>query len=149
MQLGFPTYNFKIKREENANYVFDIVRKKYVLLTPEELVRQHLIHFLHHERGFPLSLMAIEKGILINRRRKRFDVLIINPQAKPLMIIECKSPDVKLTDETLMQIAVYNSHFQCPFLLVTNGIYHAWTTFSDGKVKPMTEGIPYYKELTC
>jgi type I site-specific restriction-modification system R (restriction) subunit len=124
MQLNFPTYKFKTKSEENTNYVFDIVRKKYVVLTPEEWVRQHMIHYLIEEKNYPQSLLAVERGLELNGLRKRFDLLAFNKNGQPLLLIECKSPDIELNKAVFEQIAVYNARFKVMQLLVTNGLQH-------------------------
>lgn len=124
MQLNFPTYKFKTKSEENTNYVFDIVRKKYVVLTPEEWVRQHMIHYLIGEKNYPQSLLAVERGLEFNGLRKRFDLLAFNKNGQPLLLIECKSPDIVLNKAVFEQIAVYNARFRVIQLLVTNGLQH-------------------------
>jgi hypothetical protein len=131
MQLNFPTYKFKTKSEQNTNYVFDIVRKKYVVLTPEEWVRQHVIHYLVTEKQFPQSLLAVERGLTINGRKKRFDVLAFNKNGQPYLLIECKSPDIDIKKAVFEQIAVYNSHFKAPFLLVTNGLQHIVVKYAE------------------
>lgn len=147
MQLNFPAYNFNIKREENANYVFDIIRKKYVLLTREEFVRQHLIHFMVYEKGYPASLLAVERGLEVNSRKKRFDLLAFDKHGKPLLLIECKSPEVTLNEDTLMQVSVYNSRFECRHLLITNGIRHVLIS-TDQEGKPVfSDLIPGFEEL--
>ena len=122
MQLNFPTYNFKVKKVENRNYIFDIIRKKYVLLTPEEWVRQHLVHYLVNHCGCTPSLMAVEKGLTVNGLQKRFDVLVYDEQTQPWMMVECKSMDVKLDGSTLMQILSYHLVIPVEFLVITNGI---------------------------
>lgn len=131
MELNFPTYNFKVKTEENANYVFDIIRKKYVLVTPEEWVRQHLLWYLIHEKKYPASLISVEKGLEINGLKKRFDLLAYNHLGKPLLLAECKSPDIKLTQQVFDQIANYNMKFKVKQLLVTNGLQHVICVFEE------------------
>lgn len=122
MQLNFPTYNFKVKNTENGNYIFDIIRKKDVFLTPEEWVRQHLLHYLINNCKCPASLIAVEKGLVYNGRKKRFDIMVYNNRGKPVMLCECKAPGVHLDDETFLQAAVYNKFFGVKHLLITNGI---------------------------
>lgn len=146
MKLNFPAYNFKLKSQENRNYVFDIIRKKYVLLTPEEWVRQHLLHYLVQEGAYPASLIAVERGLQMNGLQKRFDVLVFDRQAQPLMLVECKSPDVQLTKETFLQAAVYNSQFLCPHILITNGINHFYCHYVSG-IPEVHANIPLYPEL--
>ena len=131
MQLNFPTYKFKTKSEQNTNYVFDIVRKKYVVLTPEEWVRQHVIHYLVTEKKYSQSLLAVERGLTINGRKKRFDVLAFNKNGQPHLLIECKSPDIDIKKAVFEQIAVYNSQFKAPFLLVTNGLQHIVVKYAE------------------
>lgn len=124
MQLNFPTYKFKTKSEQNTNYVFDIVRKKYVVLTPEEWVRQHMIRYLIEEKKYPQALLAVERGLELNGLRKRFDLLAFNKNGQPQLLIECKSPDVELSRAVFEQIAVYNARYKVTLLLVTNGLQH-------------------------
>jgi hypothetical protein len=130
MQLNFPTYKFKTKREQNINYVFDIVRKKYVVLTPEEWVRQHLIHYLTEDKHYPQSLLSVERGLELNGLRKRFDLLAFNKNGQPHLLIECKSPEVELNKAVFEQIAVYNARFKVTELLVSNGLQHIMIRYS-------------------
>lgn len=122
--LNLPTYKFKIKSSENKYFIFDIVRKKYVSLTPEEWVRQHIIHYLIEEKKYPISLIAIEKQLTINKLTKRTDILVFNTDGLPHIIVECKSPSVKITQESFDQIARYNLKLEAKYLLVTNGLEH-------------------------
>ena len=122
--LNFPTYQFKIKSSENTSYIFDIVRKKYVVLTPEEWVRQHTLHFLIFEKNYPQSLIAVEKQLKVNNLIKRFDVLVFNKKGLPEVIIECKSPKIKISQDTFDQIARYNLNLNAKYLVVTNGFQH-------------------------
>lgn len=131
MQLNFPTYNFKLKNLENGNYIFDIIRKKYVLLTPEEWVRQHLLHYMVDEMKCPASLLGVEKGLTVNRLKKRFDVLAYHTNGQPVMLAECKSPDIKLDESVFRQAAIYNTVFRVKLLLITNGLEHFFCIYSD------------------
>jgi type I site-specific restriction-modification system R (restriction) subunit len=131
MQLNFPTYKFKTKREQDINYVFDILRKRYVVLTPEEWVRQHVIHYLITDKKYPQSLLAVERGLNMNGRKKRFDLLAFNKNGQPYLLIECKSPDIEIKKAVFEQIAVYNSEFSAPYLLVTNGLQHIVVKYSE------------------
>lgn len=123
MQLNFPAYDFKISEMDGKSYIFDIIRKKNVVLTPEEWVRQHIIRFLI-ENEYPQSLISVERQIVFNKLKKRFDILVYNNNATPLMLIECKAPDVKLSQETLNQIALYNTQFKVDYLFISNGLKH-------------------------
>lgn len=123
-KLNLPTYQFKLKSNENKTLIFDNLRKKYVVLTPEEWVRQHFVEFLIHEKKYPVSLIAIEKQLVINNRKKRTDILIFNSDGKPDVIVECKAPSVKITQDTFDQIARYNLKLNANYLVVTNGLQH-------------------------
>jgi len=122
--LNFPTYKFKLKSSENKQYIFDVIRKKYVVLTPEEWVRQHTVHFLIYEKKYPASLIAIEKQLEVNKLKKRFDILVFNKKGSPDLIVECKSPKIKITQDAFDQIARYNLNLNANFLVVTNGLQH-------------------------
>lgn len=122
--LNLPTYKFRIKSNENKFSIFDIIRKKYVVLTPEEWVRQHMIHYLMEEKDYPLSLIAIEKKLTINKLTKRTDILVFNTDGLPEIIVECKAPSVKITQASFDQIARYNLKLKANFLIVTNGLEH-------------------------
>ncbi len=121
-KLNFPSYAFELKSSENKTLIFDIVRKKYVILTPEEWVRQHVVHFLLKEKNYPISLIAVEKQIKINKRVKRTDIVVYNKQGTPELLIECKAPNVKITQTTFDQIARYNLSANSNYLMVTNGL---------------------------
>lgn len=122
--LDFPTYFFKIKNKENIPYIWDIIRKKYIMLTPEEWVRQHVIHYLIYEKHYPMQWMSVEKQFTINGQHKRADIVIYNKQLKPHIIVECKAANIKITQETFDQIARYNLSLGAQYLMLTNGIQH-------------------------
>ncbi len=122
--LNFPTYKFKLKSSENKQYIFDVIRKKYVVLTPEEWVRQHTIVFLTDEKKYPKSLIAIEKQLEVNKLKKRTDILVFNTNGQPELIVECKAPTIKLTQASFDQIARYNLKLEANYLVVTNGLQH-------------------------
>ena len=123
-ELNFPSYAFKLKSSENKTLIFDIIRKKYVILTPEEWVRQHVVHFLLKEKSYPISLVAVEKQIKINKRVKRTDIIVYNKLGTPEVLIECKAPSVKISQTTFDQIARYNLTANSKYLMVTNGLAH-------------------------
>ena len=122
--LNLPSINSKIKKEEGKLWIFDIIRKKYIVLTPEEWVRQHFIHFLISGKGYPRSLFKIESSLTFNKLQKRSDILVHDRQGKPWMLVECKSSTIKLTQKAFNQIAVYNMTVGAKFLAVTNGMVH-------------------------
>lgn len=148
MKLNFPAYNFNTKTEKDVNYVFDIIRKKWLQLTPEEWVRQHVVQYLIQEKKYPASLIALERGLTVNNRKKRFDVLIFNTSGKPIMLIECKSPDVKVSQDVFDQIAVYNAVFNAKLLLVTNGLNHICIQYNhDRSGFDLLNEIPEFQAL--
>lgn len=123
-ELNFPNSKFKLKEKEGKIYIFDDARKKYVILTPEEWVRQNCLHYLRDHKKYPISLLAVEKGITINKQNLRYDIVAFSKNAKPVLLVECKAPEVKINQSTFDQIAAYNLKLKVPFLLVTNGIQH-------------------------
>jgi type I site-specific restriction-modification system R (restriction) subunit len=122
--LNLPTYSFKIKEENNKIYIFDEIRRRYVRLTPEEWVRQNIIKFLIVEKSYPLSLFLIEKQYTNNRLSHRCDFLIYSRKGSPLLLVECKSPSVEITQNVFDQISRYNQQYKAPYLLITNGNKH-------------------------
>lgn len=122
--LNLPTFKFKIKNTKNKYAIFDIIRKKYVSLTPEEWVRQHIIHYLVEEKNYPISLIAIEKKITINNLTKRTDILVYNTKGLPDIIVECKAPSIKISQSTFDQISRYNLNLNANYLMVSNGLNH-------------------------
>lgn len=101
-----------------------MIRKKYLVLTPEEWVRQHFIHYLIAELKYPKSLFRIESSLTYNKLQKRSDILVFNRDAKPWILIECKSPDIKLSQKAFNQVAIYNMTVNAKFVAVTNGLVH-------------------------
>jgi len=124
LKLNFPTYPFRFKNSENKVSIFDEIRKKFIILTPEEWVRQHVVHYLINEKKYPKSLINVEKVLTINKLRKRYDVVVFNPDGSIHILVECKAPEVKISQATFDQIARYNMTMKARFLNVTNGLNH-------------------------
>ena len=122
--LNLPTYSFSVKSESDRSYIFDSIRRKYVALTPEEWVRQHFIQYLVQGRRFPAALLAVEKEFSFNRMKKRADILAHNRQGEPVLLVECKAPDVPVNTAVFEQIGLYNLSLKVPWLVVTNGMKH-------------------------
>lgn len=122
--LNLPTYLFRIKEEKGKKYIFDEIRRRFVRLTSEEWVRQHLVNFLVAIKNFPLALISIEKGFKNNRRKQRFDLLVFDRKGHPLMIVECKAPEVEINQHVFDQTGRYNNKYKAPFMLITNGLKH-------------------------
>ncbi len=135
LELNLPKYSFKVKSNENKTYIFDKIRKKYIVLTPEEWVRQNFVEYLIQEKKYPLSLINVEKQITINSLKKRFDILIFNKQGESDIIVECKAPSVKITQATFDQIARYNLELNAKYLIVTNGLEHYYCILDHEKMK--------------
>ena len=143
--LNFPTYSFRLKNSENNTHIFDVIRKKFVVLQPEEWVRQHCIQYLLQEKNYPISLIAVEKQLKINKRVKRTDIIVYNKQGTPEILIECKAPSVKITQTTFDQIARYNLSANSNFLMVTNGLAHYFCQIdTDKETYIFLEDIPSY-----
>ncbi len=123
-QLNLPVFQFKLKQAGARQQIFDAIRKKYVVLTPEEWVRQNFIQYLIQNKNFPASLIAVEAGLKYNQLQKRMDVLVYNKLGVPHLMVECKAPYVKISQETFDQIARYNMIFKVKYLVVTNGLQH-------------------------
>ena len=123
-RLNFPQYRFRFKNSENNLAVFDVLRKKFVLLSPEEWVRQHTVHFLMEEKNFPKNLLNVEKVLKINQLTKRYDIVAYNPDGSIKLLVECKAPNIKIDQTTFDQIARYNLSLNAEYLMVTNGLQH-------------------------
>lgn len=144
-KLNLPEFNFKIKNSENKMLIFDNLRKKYLVLTPEEWVRQHFVHYLISEKKYPISLIAIEKQLTLNTRKKRTDILVFNQLGTPELIVECKAPSVKITQDTFDQIARYNLKLNANYLIVTNGLTHFYCKMDfKNKTYIFLKDIPAY-----
>ena len=122
IDLSFPNYEFRIKNKHNKKYIFDQIRKKFVLLTSEEWVRQNCIMFLINDKKIPKRLINVEKKIKINSLTKRYDIIVYKSNGSVFLLVECKSPDIIINQKTFNQIAIYNYEVVADFLMVTNGI---------------------------
>lgn len=123
-KLNLPAFDYKLQKADGKVWIFDVIRKKYIVLTPEEWVRQHFINYLITERKYPKALLKVEGGLTYNRLQKRSDIVVFDREGNPWMIIECKSPSLNLSEITLQQAAVYNSSLKAKYLTITNGITH-------------------------
>ena len=122
IDLSFPNYEFRIKNKHNKKYIFDQIRKKFVLLTSEEWVRQNCIMFLINDQKIPKGFINVEKKIKVNSLTKRYDIIVYKSNGSVFLLVECKSPDIIINQETFNQIAIYNYEVVSDFLMVTNGI---------------------------
>jgi hypothetical protein len=122
--LNFPSYSFRLKNSENKVSIFDEIRKKFIVLTPEEWVRQHVIQYLIQEKKYPKSYLSVEKLIKVNNINKRYDIVVYHPNGELFLLIECKAPEVRINQDTFDQIARYNLKLNAKYLMVTNGLNH-------------------------
>ncbi len=122
--LNLPSFELKIKKQNNKDYVFDRLRKQFTRLTPEEYVRQHFINYLIEHKNYSEALMANEVMIEVGNLKKRCDTVLYDRFMNPVLVVEYKSPAVKITQETFDQIVMYNTTLQVPWLIVSNGLQH-------------------------
>ncbi|MFM6926769.1 MAG: type I restriction enzyme HsdR N-terminal domain-containing protein [Ferruginibacter sp.] len=123
IRIGYPTYQPKIKEDKGKEFIFDPFRKRWVLLTPEEWVRQNFLQYLTQIKKYPASLIAIEKEIKLGELKKRFDIVVYDKETKPWMIVECKEMNVALDKSVLDQVLRYNISLNVPYVCITNGSY--------------------------
>ena len=121
-KLNLPSFDYNIREIEGKRSIFDVLRKKFVILTPEEWVRQHFVHLLINHYSYPKSLMKLETGLKYNQLNKRSDIMVYDRLGDPFLIIECKSADVEISEKTFSQASVYNLTIKARYLAVTNGL---------------------------
>lgn len=124
VELALPAFEYKVKKQNGAVMIFDFIRKKYVALTPEEWVRQHVVHYLVEVKGYPPALVAVEREIDLYGLRRRFDIVVFDRKGNPWLVVECKAPSVELTQKVFDQAFRYNITLAAPYVAVTNGIKH-------------------------
>jgi hypothetical protein len=144
--LNLPKAELRLRTENNQTQVFDIFRKKFVMLTSEEWVRQHVLHFLINDKGFPTGLIEVEKSIKLFNTDKRVDVLVRTSQLKPLLLVECKEPGVKLGQKEVSQLARYQITLEATYSFLTNGLQHFIMKHNDKKISYL-ESLPEYAEM--
>ena len=145
-KLNFPSYTFRIKNRENKLLIFDQIRKKFVVLKQEEWVRQHCVLFLIEEKKYPRSLINVEKELKLNGRKKRYDIVVYNSDGSIHLIVECKAPEIGISQATFDQVARYNMALKATYLMITNGINHYYCTmdYQNEQYQFLTD-IPNYK----
>ena len=145
-ELNFPTYSFRFKNSENKVAIFDEIRKKFIILTPEEWVRQHTVQFLLQDKNYPKSYLNVEKILKINELSKRYDIVVFLPTGEIFLLIECKAPEVNITQKTFDQIARYNLTLKAKYLMVTNGLNHYFCQMDFEKEKYVfLEELPEFR----
>jgi Type I restriction enzyme R protein N terminus (HSDR_N) len=147
-QLNLPQYSFKINGKEDNEMILDPLRRKFVKLTPEEWVRQNFVQYLINEGKYPPGLLGIEVLFRLNKLKRRVDILVHNRLGEAIMIVECKSADVKIDEKVFEQIATYNMKFKVPYLVVTNGLHHYACKIDHQEMKfEYLLVIPLYEDL--
>jgi hypothetical protein len=147
-ELNLPSYSFKITTKEQKKYIFDSIRKKFVLLTPEEWVRQNFLQYLISEKHYSPNLMRVEMHFKLEKTDYRADIVAFNRSSKPVLIVECKAPEVKINQKQFDQIARYNFQFRVSYLIVTNGLQHycCYIDFGKGSYSFLKD-IPDFSEI--
>jgi len=145
--MEFNKFKFNIVTKKDKKYIYDIIRKKYILLTEEEKVRQIIINYLISELEIPISHISTEKGFLIDTGlKKRFDVIVYDRHGKIAILIECKSSKIKINSKVIDQILIYNQKLKSEFLFVTNGLKHIFLKF-DNNIPIIIDNLPDYYSL--
>jgi hypothetical protein len=148
VKLNLPSFNFELKQTQDNILIFDFLRKRYVVLTPEEWVRQHFIHYLIHHLNYPKGLIKVEGGLTFNTLQKRSDIVVFNREGKPWMVIECKAPELKLSTRTMEQASIYNHSLKAKYVVITNGMSHICCEIDWANSNTVVLGeIPKYDEL--
>ena len=148
MLLNLPQYTFRIKDKLDRKLIFDGFRRRWVALSPEEWVRQNFVRYLTEEKHFPASLVAIERSLRMNQRDFRTDIVLFSKSGNPLVVVECKAPEVKITQQVFDQIARYNLDLRVNYLIVTNGLVHYCCRFDQAEFNyTFLPEIPDFQEL--
>jgi Type I restriction enzyme R protein N terminus (HSDR_N) len=146
-KLNFPTYSFRFKNNENKIFIFDEIRKIFVILQPEEWVRQHCIQFLIQNKNYPKSLINVEKQLKVNHLKKRYDIVVFNKDGSIGLIVECKSPTIAVNQDAFDQIARYNLTLNADYLMVTNGLNHYYCKMDfEAERYVFLHDLPSYKK---
>ena len=149
-ELNLPSFDKKVIQKDGKPFIFDIIRRQYVALTPEEWVRQHFVHYLISEKGYPQSLMANEVQLKLNGMSRRCDTVVYDRTLRPRVIVEYKAPTVNITQQVFDQICRYNMVLQVDYLIVSNGLVH-YCCKVDNNTHTYTflKDIPVYTATTC
>ena len=148
MILNLPQYTFRIREQKGKKLIFDSFRRRWVALTPEEWVRQNFVRYLTEVKNFPASLVAIERSMRMNQNDFRTDIVLFSKSGNPVVVVECKAPEVKITQQVFDQIARYNLGLRVSYLIVTNGLTHYCCRFDSSSLcYTFLPEIPDYKEL--
>jgi type I site-specific restriction endonuclease len=148
MLLNLPQFSFRIRKKPGKNLIFDAFRRRWVSLTPEEWVRQNFVSYLTEIKHFPSSLVAIERSLKINQNDFRADIVLFSKSGNPLVVVECKAPDIKISQQVFDQIAHYNLELRVSYLIVTNGLTHFCCRFDQQNLSyTFLPEIPDFKDI--
>ncbi len=148
VKLNLPEYPTKTRTSGGQLQIFDEIRKKYIALIPEEWVRQHFINYLIVDRKFPKGLIIVEYPMEINKVKHRADIVVFSSQGKPLVVVECKAPEVQISQSVIQQISRYNILLKAPILILTNGLVHFCVKIDfENKITINLDSIPYYQDV--
>lgn len=139
IRIDFPEHNFRVKKEDGKDFIFDELRKVWLRLTGEEWVRQNFLQYLVQVKKYPVSLVAVEKEIRLGELKKRFDILVYDSSHQPWLMVECKGMDIPLSEEVLEQVLRYNMAVPVHYMVITNGLYCAAFCRNNGKLQPVEE----------
>jgi hypothetical protein len=142
--LNLPPYKYDIKMENDKIYIFDTIRKKYLINTPEEWVRQHFIQFLINHRNYSKNLISVETGLKYGNRRKRTDIQLFDNNGLLNILVECKAPDIALDQKVVNQILQYNKVLNPKIMAITNGIEHVFIEINESNFEYLPD-MPYFK----
>lgn len=138
-RLNFPPAKLKLSRKDEQVFVWCIVRKKHLLLTPEEWVRQHTIHYLIDQKKVPIGRIGSEYTVQINRQSRRCDIVVFSGEGKPLLIVECKATSVPISEQTFLQTSNYVRQLQAPYFWMTNGLQHVIARIGESALEYLPE----------
>lgn len=148
MELNLPSFDIRLQRDDEGVKIFDRLRKKFIILTPEEWVRQHFVNYLINHKGFPESLMANEIGITLNGTRRRCDTVVFDKHGSPMVIVEYKASSIVISQSTFDQIVRYNMVLHARYLIVSNGINHYCCRIDyDNMSYDFLKEVPDYADL--
>ncbi|MBI9065974.1 MAG: type I restriction enzyme HsdR N-terminal domain-containing protein [Salinivirgaceae bacterium] len=148
LKLNLPDFSDKLKINKVENTIFDVFRKKNIILTPEEWVRQNFLWYMKENLGYPEGLISVEMSLILNNLTRRCDIVAFNRKGQPKLIVECKAPQIKINQKTFDQIATYNLKLKVDFLVITNGINHycCLMNYNDNSYS-FIEEIPNFKQI--
>ncbi len=142
-QLNLPEFSFSIREKGQSKQIFDIVRKRFVSLSPEEWVRQNFMRFMIDFRGYKASLLSVERLVKVNGLTQRADIVAYNLEGKPWLIVECKAPSIPVNQDTFLQAARYNMSLRVPYFVLTNGMAH-YCLYFNGSDFEYLENLPEF-----